>query len=73
MRLRGAASVDVDTDEGIFDTSFYITPRNQAGERVRVGSSASSRAPRGALSLALGTSLTSLDSMVYETEGCCFS
>ncbi|ANC34414.1 hypothetical protein P029_03515 [Anaplasma phagocytophilum str. Norway variant2] len=62
-----------DFDDGIFDISRYVTPCNQVGERVRVGTSSSSRAPQGAAGIAPGTSLTSLDSMVYETEGCCFS
>ncbi|KJV64246.1 hypothetical protein APHMUC_0566 [Anaplasma phagocytophilum str. ApMUC09] len=34
-----------------------------------MGTSSSSRAPQGAAGIAPGTSLTSLDSMVYETEG----
>ncbi|ABD44177.1 Cpg1 family polymorphic protein [Anaplasma phagocytophilum] len=50
-----------DVDNDVFDVSRYVTPRNQAGERVRVGTSSSSRAPQGATGLAPGTSLTSLD------------
>ncbi|ABD43654.1 hypothetical protein [Anaplasma phagocytophilum] len=48
-----------DLDDGIFDLSRYVTPCNQAGERVRAGPAASSSsAPRSALNLAPGTSLT---------------
>ncbi|PLC10154.1 hypothetical protein C0V68_02675 [Anaplasma phagocytophilum] len=50
-----------DVDNDVFDVLRYVTPRNQAGERVRVGTSSSSRAPQGATGLAPGTSLTSLD------------
>ncbi|WP_081080936.1 hypothetical protein, partial [Anaplasma phagocytophilum] len=47
-----------DLDDGVFDITRYVTPRNQAGERVRVGTSSSSRAPQGAPGLVPGTSLT---------------
>ncbi|ABD43262.1 hypothetical protein [Anaplasma phagocytophilum] len=66
----GCGLVDVDTDEGIFDISFYITPRNQAGgSGSRSGPAASSRAPQGAAGIAPGTSLTSLDDDVLDILG----
>ncbi|WP_256172076.1 Cpg1 family polymorphic protein, partial [Anaplasma phagocytophilum] len=53
-----------DVDDGVFDISRYMTPRNQAGDSgLRSGrpAASSSGAPRGAPGLAPGTSLTSLD------------
>ncbi|SCV61636.1 hypothetical protein ANAPRD1_00039 [Anaplasma phagocytophilum] len=59
----------IDADDGVFDLSRYVTPRNQTRDsRLCAGTSSSSRAPQGAGNLASGTSLTSLDSMVYGTE-----
>ncbi|WP_248886747.1 hypothetical protein [Anaplasma phagocytophilum] len=63
----GAAT---DVDGGVFDISRYVTSRNhQAGERVRTGTSSSSRAPQGAAGLAPGTSLTSLDGDALDILG----
>ncbi|SBO14464.1 hypothetical protein ANAPC1_00819 [Anaplasma phagocytophilum] len=48
-----------DLDDGVFDITRYVTPRNQAGDSgLRSGPSSSSRAPQGATGLAPGTSLT---------------
>ncbi|ANC34415.1 hypothetical protein P029_03520 [Anaplasma phagocytophilum str. Norway variant2] len=58
-----------DFDDSVFDITRYVTSRNQAGERVRVGTSSSSRAPQGATGLAPGTSLTSLDDDALDILG----
>ncbi|EOA62324.1 hypothetical protein [Anaplasma phagocytophilum] len=49
----------IDADDGVFDLSRYVTPRNQAGDSgLRSGTSSSSRAPQGAAGIAPGTTLT---------------
>ncbi|WP_064670228.1 hypothetical protein [Anaplasma phagocytophilum] len=59
-----------DFDDGVFDISRYVTPRNQAGDSgLRSGPSSSSRAPRGAPGLVPGTSLTSLDEDALDILG----
>ncbi|QLL66870.1 hypothetical protein O998_03675 [Anaplasma phagocytophilum str. Norway variant1] len=50
-----------DLDDGVFDIARYVTPRNQVGDsgsRSGRPAASSSGTPRGALSLAPGTSIT---------------
>ncbi|WP_230952763.1 Cpg1 family polymorphic protein, partial [Anaplasma phagocytophilum] len=59
-----------DFDDGVFDITRYVTPRNQAGDSgLRSGPSSSSRAPQGAPGLVPGTSLTSLDDDALDILG----
>ncbi|QLL67304.1 hypothetical protein O998_03685 [Anaplasma phagocytophilum str. Norway variant1] len=61
-----------DLDDGVFDITRYVTSRNQAGDSgARSGrpAASSSSAPRGALNLAPGTSLTSLDDDALDILG----